>query len=171
MRRLLDSIYSGMAWLAMLGLAAAFVVIGLGVLARQLSWDLQGLDGYAGYAIAAALFLALPATFQRNEHIRVTLLMEKVPASWRNALQVWSLLAASTLSVFFAWSCGRLVWLSHTTHDIAQTMDATPLWLPQMSMAVGATGLALACIDATASHFAGQPFFKNAPAGQAAHVE
>ena len=88
MRRLLDSIYSGMAWLAMLGLAAAFVVIGLGVLARQLSWDLQGLDGYAGYAIAAALFLALPATFQRNEHIRVTLLMEKVPASWRNALQV-----------------------------------------------------------------------------------
>lgn len=171
MRRLLDSIYSGMAWLAMLGLAATFVIIGLGVLARQMHWDIQGLDGYAGYAIAAALFLALPATFQRNEHIRVTLLMEKVSQQWRNALQVWSLLAASVLSGFVAWFASRMAWLSHQTHDIAQTMDATPLWIPQLSMAIGAVGLTLACIDATVSHFKGVEFFKKAPAGEAARVE
>lgn len=171
MRHLLDSIYAALAWLAMAALAAAFGVIALGVLARQLHWDIQGLDGYAGYAIAAALFLALPATFQRNEHIRVTLLMEKVSERWRRALQVWSLLAASALSLFLAWSCVRLVWMSRTTHDIAQTMDATPLWLPQMSLAIGAAGLALACLDATASHLAGRSFFKHAPAGEAARVE
>ncbi len=72
------------------------------MLARQLHWDVQGLDSYAGYAIAAALFLALSATFQRNEHIRVTLLMEKVSERWRRALQVWSLFAASALSLFLA---------------------------------------------------------------------
>lgn len=171
MRHLLDSIYAALAWLAMAALAAAFGIIALGVLARQLHWDIQGLDGYAGYAIAAALFLALPATFQRNEHIRVTLLMEKVSERWRRALQVWSLLAASALSLFLAWSCARLVWMSRTTHDIAQTMDATPLWLPQMSLAIGAAGLALACLDATASHLAGRSFFKHAPAGVAARVE
>jgi TRAP-type C4-dicarboxylate transport system permease small subunit len=171
MRHLLDSIYAALAWLAMAALAAAFGIIALGVLARQLHWDIQGLDGYAGYAIAAALFLALPATFQRNEHIRVTLLMEKVSERWRRALQVWSLLAASALSLFLAWSCVRLVWMSRTTHDIAQTMDATPLWLPQMSLAIGAAGLALACLDATASHLAGRSFFKHAPAGEAARVE
>lgn len=171
MRHLLDSIYAALAWLAMAALAAAFGIIALGVLARQLHWDIQGLDGYAGYAIAAALFLALPATFQRNEHIRVTLLMEKVSERWRRALQVWSLIAASALSLFLAWSCVRLVWMSRTTHDIAQTMDATPLWLPQMSLAIGAAGLALACLDATASHLAGRSFFKHAPAGEAARVE
>lgn len=171
MRRLLDSVYAALAWLAMLGLAATFGIIALGVLARQLHWDVQGLDGYAGYAIAAALFLALPATFQRNEHIRVTLLMEKVSERWRRVLQVWSLVAASVLSLFLAWACVRLVWMSRTTHDIAQTMDATPLWLPQLSMAIGAAGLALACIDATTSHLAGRSFFKQGLAGEAARVE
>lgn len=171
MRRVLDSIYGGMTWLAMLAMAAAFAVIALGVLARQLHWDIQGLDGYAGYAIGAALFFALPTTFQRNEHIRVTLLMEKVSARWRTALQVWSLGAATVLSVFLAWFCARLVWLSYSTHDIAPTMDATPMWLPQLAMAAGTAGLALACLDATVSHFRNQPFFKTAPAGETARVE
>lgn len=171
MRRLLDSIYGSLTWLAMLGMSAAFVVIALGVLVRQLHWDIQGLDGYAGYAIGAALFLALPATFQRNEHIRVTLLMEKVSTRWRSALQVWSLGAATVLSAFLAWFCARLVWISYATHDIAPTMDATPMWLPQLAMAAGTAGLALACLDATLSHFLGKPFFKTPPAGEAARVE
>jgi TRAP-type C4-dicarboxylate transport system permease small subunit len=171
MRRLLDSIYAGMTWLAMLGMAATFAVIALGVLARQVHWDIQGLDGYAGYAIGAALFFALPTTFQRNEHIRVTLLMEKVSQRWRAALQVWSLVAALALSSFLAWFCARMVWVSYSTHDIAATMDATPMWLPQLAMAVGTAGLALACLDATLSHFLGKPFFKTTPPGEAARVE
>lgn len=171
MRRLLDSIYAAMGWLAMLGLVATFVVIALGVMARQMHWDIPGLDGYAGYSIAVALFLALPATLQRNEHIRVTLLLEKVSERWKNALQVWSLLAASTLSLYLAWFSARMVWVSYTTHDIAPTMDATPMWMPQLAMAVGAGGLALACLDATLCHFTGRPFFKNASAGEAARVE
>lgn len=61
--------------------------------------------------------------------------------------------------------------MSRTTHYIAQTMDATPLWLSPMSLAIGAAGLALACLDATASHLAGRAFFKHAPAGEAARVE
>ncbi|MGS5089924.1 TRAP transporter small permease [Hydrogenophaga sp. A37] len=171
MRTLLDLIYRAMAWLSMLGMAAAFAVVALGVLARQMDWDVPGLDGYAGYAIAAALFLALPATFQRNEHIRVTLLMEKASMRWRGVLQVWSLLSASALCAFLAWYCVRMVWMSYTTHDISQSMDATPLWIPQLTMAVGATGLALACVDATLSHLLGRPFFQHAPAGEAARVE
>jgi TRAP-type C4-dicarboxylate transport system permease small subunit len=171
MRRTLDALYGALAWLAMLGLAATFVIIALGVLARQMQWNVQGLDGYAGYAIAAALFLALPSTFQRNEHIRVTLLMEKASPATRQALQVWSLLAASGISLLLTWFCARMVWFSYTTHDVAQTMDATPLWLPQMGMAVGAAGLALACVDALVCHFRGQDFFKMTSAGEPARVE
>ncbi len=54
-------------------MVGAFVAIMLNILARIFLWNLPGLDGYAGYAIAAALFLALPATLQNNEHIRATL--------------------------------------------------------------------------------------------------
>jgi TRAP-type C4-dicarboxylate transport system permease small subunit len=38
--------------------------------------DIQGLDAYAGYAIAATLFFALPTALMHGDHIRVTLLLD-----------------------------------------------------------------------------------------------
>jgi len=171
MKTLLMAFYRLLGLLAMLAMVAAFITVGLGVLAREAGWDVQGLDGYAGYAIAAALFLALPITFQRSEHIRVTLLMDKVSARWRNVLQVWSLLAGSVLTGYFAWFSARLVWVSYSTHDISPAMDASPLWVPQLAMALGAIGLAVACLDALVSHRLGLPFFATPADGEAARVE
>ncbi|HRD86119.1 MAG TPA: hypothetical protein PLF63_13215, partial [Rubrivivax sp.] len=54
-----------LAALAGLALVAAFVAVALSVLARLAGWEIVGLDVYAGYAIAAALFLALPQTLRR----------------------------------------------------------------------------------------------------------
>jgi len=39
------------------------------------------------------------------------------------------------------------VWGSYAFNDISQNVDATPLWIPQLSMAVGLAGLALAFIE------------------------
>lgn len=171
MKTLLMGFYRLLGLLAMLAMAAAFITVGLGVLAREAGWDVQGLDGYAGYAIAAALFLALPITFQRSEHIRVTLLMDKVSPRWRGVLQVWSLLAGSVLADYFAWFSVRLVWISYSTHDISPAMDASPLWVPQLAMALGAVGLAVACLDALISHRLGLPFFATPADGEAVRVE
>ena len=79
----LSAFYRLLGVLAALAMVAAFVSVGLGVVSRKAGWDIQGLDAYAGYAIAAALFLALPVTFQRSEHIRVTLLLERASPRWR----------------------------------------------------------------------------------------
>ena len=38
-------------------------------------------------------------------------------------------------------------WQSYTFHDISTSNDATPLWLPQLSMAVGTLIRAIAFID------------------------
>ena len=51
------------------------------------------------------------------------------------------------LSVLFAFYCVRLSWQSYTFHDISTSNDATPLWIPQLSMAVGAVVLAICFID------------------------
>lgn len=171
MKTLLRGFYRLLGLLAMLAMVAAFVTVGLGVVAREAGWDVQGLDAYAGYAIAAALFLALPLTFQRSEHIRVTLLLEKASPRGRAALQVWSLLAAAGLALYFAWFAVRLVWVSYSTHDISPAMDASPLWIPQLAMALGAAGLAVACLDALVSHWLGLPFFETPADGEAARVE
>jgi TRAP-type C4-dicarboxylate transport system permease small subunit len=134
--------------LSCLAMLVAFITVSLGILARLLRWDLAGLDAYAGYAIAASLFLALPATLLRGEHIRVTLLLERLPARGRAVLEWWCLLAGTALSLYLSWYALRLVWVSHATHDVSPGADVTPLWMPQLAMAVGCAGLTLAFVQA-----------------------
>jgi len=128
-------------------MVAAFGVIVLGVGARQTGLDIAGLDAYAGYAIAAALFLALPMTLQRGDHIRVTLFLDRLPPRARPLLEWWSLGAGLALSVYVALFACRLVWMSYLTHDVSPAADATPLWIPQIAMALGSIGFGVSFID------------------------
>jgi TRAP-type C4-dicarboxylate transport system permease small subunit len=134
--------------LACLSMVAAFVCVSLGIVSRLMRWDVPGLDAYAGYAIASALFLALPATLLRGEHIRVTLVIDRLSGRWRGALEWWCLLAGLALAVYIAWYTVQLAWISYTTHDVSPAADATPLWMPQIAMVLGCTGLAVALAQA-----------------------
>ena len=163
--------YRLLALLACLSMVATFSTVSLGVLARQMGWDIPGLDAYAGYCIAAALFLALPQTLQRGEHIRVTLLLDRLQGRARAAFELWSLAAGLALSGYMSWFAARLVWMSYLTHDVSPGADATPLWIPQIAMALGCFGFALGFVDALAARLRGVEFFFQTPAGQAAHME
>jgi TRAP-type C4-dicarboxylate transport system permease small subunit len=172
MRRALDTVYHMLMALSGVAMVVAFATVMLGIADRQFGWGLRGLDAYAGYAIAATLFLALPGTLRRGEHIRVTLLLQRLPQALRNALEWWCLGAAFALTLGLAVYAVRLVWVSYATHDISQASDATPLWLPQIAMALGCAGLALAFADALVSRWRGAPFFAEAATdGEAARVE
>ena len=48
--------------------------------------------------------------------------------------------------MFAFYSC-KLAWQSHLFNDVSTANDATPLWIPQLSMALGTTVLAIAFID------------------------
>ena len=41
----------------------------------------------------------------------------------------------------------RLAWQSHVLNDISTSNDATPLWIPQLTMAVGTVVLLIAFMD------------------------
>ena len=166
MRHLLDRFYAALMALAALALLGTFVCVMLGIIDRQVGWGLRGLDAYAGYGIAAALFLALPATLQKGEHIRVTLL----PVAWRSGMEWWSLALGLALAGMLAAYAWRLVWVSQTTNDISQGADATPLWLPQIAMALGCLGLFVALADAAWSRATGGSF-EQASGGEAARME
>jgi TRAP-type C4-dicarboxylate transport system permease small subunit len=170
MRAVLDRFYGLLMALSALSMLAAFACVMLGIADRQWAWGLRGLDAYAGYAIASALFLALPGTLQRGEHIRVSLVLQKLPPRGQAGLEWFSLLAGVLLSsVLAAYTC-RLVWVSYVTHDISQGSDATPLWMPQVGMALGCVGLAVALVDAAVSRGLGHDFFATS-SGEAARVE
>ena len=58
-----------------------------------------------------------------------------------------SLAAAALLALAFAWYSVRLAWQSHQFNDVSTGNDATPLWIPQLTMAAGTVIFAIAFID------------------------
>src|SRR5689334_9597795 len=117
------------------------------VVGRLANFNLRGSDAYAGYCMAAASFLALAHTLKRGEHIRVTLFLERFGGRLRRPLEIWCHLAGVFFCGALAWFSVRLVLQSHEFNDISQGNDATPLWIPQVGMALGAVVLFIAMVD------------------------
>jgi TRAP-type C4-dicarboxylate transport system permease small subunit len=146
-RKLLDTLYEGAAWLAALFMIGLLLMVLLSIVSRQLHFHVPGTDAYAGYLMAASGFLALAHTLKKGEHIRVTLLLGHLRGAARRGMEIWALAAASALAGLFAFYSVRLAWQSHKFHDISTGNDATPLWIPQIGMALGTLILAIALVD------------------------
>jgi len=147
MRKFLDRLYDAAGYLAAFFMVGILLMVLASVVGRLVGFNLRGSDAYAGYSMAAASFLALAHTLKRGEHIRVTLLMVRFGGRLRRPLEIWSHLAGAVFCAALAWFSVRLVWQSRAFNDVSQGTDATPLWIPQVAMAVGATLLLIAILD------------------------
>lgn len=147
LRRGLDGLYNGSAWAAALMLVSTLVMVLLGMLDRYVTLNFRGTDMYAGYCMAAAGFLALAHTLKKNEHIRVTLILNALPPKAKRVLELWSLSAAVLLSGLFCYYSIRLAYQSWDFNDVSTGNDATPLWLPQIGMGAGTLVLLIAFVD------------------------
>jgi TRAP-type C4-dicarboxylate transport system permease small subunit len=147
LRRALDALYDAAACLAAFFLIGTLAMVVVGIAGRWLHFHLPGTDAYAGYCMAAAGFLALAHTLKRGEHIRVTLVIERLRPRARRAAELWALTAGTLLAVLFAWFSARLVWQSLDFNDVSTASDATPLWIPQLAMAIGTSVLVVALVD------------------------
>jgi TRAP-type C4-dicarboxylate transport system permease small subunit len=142
-RRALDALYDAAAWLAAAFLVGTLLSVLAGIADRYLNLNWRGTDAYAGYCMAAAGFLALAHTLKHGEHIRVTLVLQAVGPRAKRALELFSLAVAVLLALY----CVRLSIESYSYHDVSTANDATPLWIPQIAMAVGTVVLAIAFVD------------------------
>jgi TRAP-type C4-dicarboxylate transport system permease small subunit len=147
MRAFLNRIYDSAAALAALFMCVMLVMVLLSIVGREFHFHLRGTDAYAGYCMAASGFLALAHTLKRGEHIRVTVLISRFNGAWLKGIELWALGMATFLACLMAYYSIRLSWQSYTFHDISTSNDATPLWIPQIAMAVGTLVLAIAFID------------------------
>lgn len=145
-RRTLDALY-----LACGGIAAAFLMLILVLIVLQMGarWTGQTFPGstdYAGYAMAGASFFAMAYTLNHGAHIRVTLVLNRL-GRWRRWGELWCFGVGASLATYFAYYAIKATYWSRKLHDISQGQDATPIWIPQLSMAIGTTVLAIALID------------------------
>jgi TRAP-type C4-dicarboxylate transport system permease small subunit len=148
-------LYNAAGYLAAFFMIGTLVMVLASVAGRALDFNLRGSDAYAGYCMAAASFLALAHTLRRGEHIRVTLLLRRFSRRVTHAMELWCHAAGTFLAVAFAFYSVRLTWQSKMFNDISQGNDATPLCIPQLSMAVGTVVLAIAMVDGLIEHIRG----------------
>jgi TRAP-type C4-dicarboxylate transport system permease small subunit len=147
MRSLLNRLFDLSAVLAgvFMVLIALFSLMQMG--GRLLGFEAHSYDEFAGWSMAASSFLGLAYTFRRNEHIRVSLLIDRIKGPGRQIAEILVLLIASGLALYFAWFSVDMVITSYQLNDMSQGLVAVPLWIPQLGMALGVSLLALAVTD------------------------
>jgi TRAP-type C4-dicarboxylate transport system permease small subunit len=147
LRKALDTLYDAAAWVAAAMMVLTLLMVLLGMLDRYIALGFRGTDMYAGYCMAGAGFMALAHTLKRGEHIRVTLLVNALRGNAKRGLEIWCLCAAVFLAGLFCYYSIRLAYQSWDFNDISTGNDATPLWIPQIGMAVGTLVLLIAFVD------------------------
>ena len=163
--RLLDRLYAAGAVLAAVFLVLIATLTLSQVIGRMVGVLIPDAGDFAGYAMAAATFLALAHTFRSGGHIRVNLLLIHVPRRLRRALECWCLVLLAILGGLFAAFAVKMVMESFTLGDVSTGMMPIPLWIPQSSMAVGALLFELAVIEETVRVFRGaEPRYERAEA-------
>jgi len=159
MRRFLDRIYDASGALAAGFLVAICVVVLLQVGCNMVDALIKFSGGtplgltipsyaeIAGFFLAAASFLALASSLRAGAHIRVMVVLDRLPAGARRAAEFWSVGAAAAVSGYFAWYTIELVAESLEYNDLSPGIVPVPLWIPQASMALGLVLLTLALAD------------------------
>jgi TRAP-type C4-dicarboxylate transport system permease small subunit len=159
MRKFLDTLYLVSGWLAAFFIAAIAAVVVAQVsmnLIDRASTLFRGtavgltIPSYAdftGFFLAAASFLALAHTFRQGEHIRVTILIGRLPNRLAWAFEFWCVAVAAAISCYFTWYTGVLISESYRFKDLSPGMIAVPLWIPQTAMFIGLLILSIALID------------------------
>jgi len=139
-------------------MVGVFALVLLTIAARLLGISAPGSDAWAGYCMAGAGFMALAATLKSGEHIRVTLLLSAMRGVTRvhKIMELAALALGVLLSGFMAFYSVHLVWQSWDIGDVSVGIDATPLWIPQILMALGTLVFFIALCDELLLELLGQ---------------
>ena len=146
LRRVLDGLY-----LAGGVIAAGFTVLILLIIVAQMlaRWTGQvfpGATDYAGYCMAGASFFAFAYALNHGAHIRVSLVLSAL-GRYRRWGETFCFLIGTAIATWFAWYAVKGTYVSWRWHEVSQGLDRTPVWIPQISMALGAVLLAIAFWD------------------------
>jgi TRAP-type C4-dicarboxylate transport system permease small subunit len=147
MRRLLDALYAAAAALAALCVLAIFLLMIYASIGRGMGWRVGIVNDLVAWLCAAAAFLAMAQAFRNGDFVRVTLLLEQLPAGPRRVFEIVSLSVAAAAIGYLAFWAARFTHESWALNDMANGLLVVPLWIPQMSFVIGALLFFVAVID------------------------
>lgn len=123
--------------------AAGVLLVAVGVLtlvpiaARLAGLPAHSWDEVATFCMAGSAFLGLASTWRAGVHVRMELVVTRVPGAAGRLLQILALVITLTACIYFAWYATRFVWMSYSMNDVSQGLLPIPLWIPQTAMVLG----------------------------------
>jgi TRAP-type C4-dicarboxylate transport system permease small subunit len=147
MRRFLDRLYDAGGALGAVFVALICVLMIAQSVLRELGIRTGAVNDVVSWFCAAAAFFAMAHAFKHGDFVRVTLLLEKVSAPVRRKLELVSLAIGSISTGYLCWSAVKFTYESWEFNDMAQGLLALPMWIPQMSFALGSILLLVAVVD------------------------
>ncbi|MFK7761831.1 MAG: TRAP transporter small permease [Roseobacter sp.] len=146
-RKTLDFLYLAAGVLAALCLVSILLLIVAQMVARWTGEIFPGAPNYAGYAMAAASFLAFANALNNGAHIRVSILLNAVAPGPKRLLEIWCFGIGAAVAWYFTYYAYWFVYWSWKFNEVSQGQDAVQLWVPQSVMVIGGALLAIALTD------------------------
>lgn len=146
MRKALDFLYYCTALLGALFIVAIGLLILSQVVGRQIGVQIKGADDLTAWSVVAAGFLPLAYTFRNGGHIRVTLIIEKA-GRFKQPMEIAVMVVGLFFTGYLTYSSIDMVWDSIRFDDLTQGLINIPLWIPQISIPIGAAVFAIALLD------------------------
>ena len=147
MRRFLDRLYLAAAYVAACCvLLIMILMIGQSIL-RELHVRTGAVNDVVSWLCAAAAFFAMAHAFKHGDFVRVTLLLEKLSIQAQKRFKLAALSIAAVSVAYLAYWANRFTYESWVFNDTAQGMLPMPMWIPQLSFALGSILLLVAVVD------------------------
>ena len=147
MRKFLDRLYILGGGLAAVFIALiAILMIGQSIL-REFRVNTGAVNDVVSWFCAAAAFFAMAHAFKHGDFVRVTLLLDAVGKRTRRVMEIGSLAIATVAVTYMTWAACSFTYESWEFNDISQGLLPMPLWIPQLSFALGSILLLVAVID------------------------
>jgi TRAP-type C4-dicarboxylate transport system permease small subunit len=145
--RILDWLFHIAGILSAILLAAIAVLTFVQIVGRSLGYLVSTGSEFAGFCMAASIFLALAWTLRAGGHIRVSLFVQWLGPEARRIVEIWCLVAGGLAIALFAYSAVMMTWDSYRFGDVSVGMVPVPLWIPQSAMALGVVLLEVALLE------------------------
>jgi TRAP-type transport system small permease protein len=136
-------------------LIVMLAVIGTDILTRSIfNFSFEISDELGGYLLVVITFLSLPVCQISNSFHHVELVQARLSPFGRAVSYVIFDLLSLTFCLLLLWQLVRFEITSFRFNDHAPTYLATPLWIPQAAMVLGATAVCFSMLRTLAAHIA-----------------
>ena len=147
LRRWLDAIFLGAGYVAAVCVLLIMVAMVAQSILREMHVRTGAVNDVVSWLCAAAAFFAMAHAFKHGDFVRVTLLLDKVSPAARRRFEIGSLSIAVVAVGYLAFWANRFTYESWVFGEMAQGLLPIPIWIPQLSFAIGALLLFIAVVD------------------------